>query len=206
MTAITDAHVEWAVVGRLRAMIEEEPHGRFNVTQSFSLCASILCWVMQRVRARGRNKDVPPDWASSLFAKWEKASLTEAPWGGAVVGPSRIVRASGSAVVVPQSVEFETHTIARFLINLRDACAHGDKRTVVPFNHRDELIGFTFRCSQPSKHPGWVGSVTLVESDVRAIGAWAAMSYCDALRHSEAHRRDSNFGGDAKSVKEVKAA
>jgi hypothetical protein len=37
MGGIADEHVEWAVVNRLKAMRDEPPKTKFNVTQSFAL-------------------------------------------------------------------------------------------------------------------------------------------------------------------------
>lgn len=52
---ISDEHVEWAVVDRLKAMLDEPPKAKFNVTQSFALFNSILLWTKNRawVGARG---------------------------------------------------------------------------------------------------------------------------------------------------------
>ncbi len=53
-------------------------------------------------------------------------------------------------MLVPGTKNFEAHTVARFLINLRDATAHGDARKISPFNvHIDSdclLLGFSFDC------------------------------------------------------------
>jgi hypothetical protein len=46
----------------------------------------------------------------------------------------------------------------------------------------------------------------LLEDDMRRIGGHLAKIYCDALRHSEAHRGDSHFGTEAaSSVRETAA-
>jgi hypothetical protein len=75
-----------------------------------------------------------------------------------------------------------SHTVDRFLINLRDATAHGDARIVSPFNvlvERQHLLaGFSFECSE--KRDGrktWEGKITLLETDMRRIGIQLAKAY-----------------------------
>lgn len=183
-------------------MLEEPSHARFNVTQSYALCASVLCWVMQRIRTRLPEISTCADRAAAeMFQKWSITRPSETPWGAAISGVERIVTFGQTRLSLPKSERFEDHDVARFLKNLRDACAHGDGRTVVPFNRKSQLIGFTFNCEEKRRY--WSGRVTLIESDFRAIGGWVARSYCDALRHDEAHRADSNFDRDAARIREA---
>ena len=51
MGAIAKEHAEWAVVDRLRQMLEA-PQGEYLSTQSFALFSSIVCWVMQHTRIK----------------------------------------------------------------------------------------------------------------------------------------------------------
>lgn len=207
MTEITKDHIEWAVVGRLRLMLEEPPHQTFNVTQTYALFTSILCWAMQRVRIKSHEIVSKEDKiASDLLKKLEGDSISADPWRIHVAPTGRIERvgAVGAPVPVPQG--FEAHTAARFLINLRDATAHGDARNVEPFNNGSLLVGFTFSCAEfKNRKRVWDGRITLIESDMRRIGIQLAKLYCDAIRHSEPHRRDGHFGSDAASIKEVAA-
>jgi hypothetical protein len=41
MGGIADEHVEWAVVNHLKAMLDEPPKTKFNVTQSFALISTV---------------------------------------------------------------------------------------------------------------------------------------------------------------------
>ena len=71
MTQITQDHAEWAVVGRLRLMLEEPPHQTFNVTQTYALFTSIV-WVMQRIRIKSHQIVSNDDKiAHNLFKKLE---------------------------------------------------------------------------------------------------------------------------------------
>jgi hypothetical protein len=53
MGGIADEHVEWAVVNRLKAMLDAPPKTRFNVTQSFALFSAVLLWTKQRAWVGG---------------------------------------------------------------------------------------------------------------------------------------------------------
>jgi hypothetical protein len=211
MTEITNDHVEWAVVGRLRLMLMEPPHKTFNVTHTYALFAAILCWVMQRIRnAQNKNDQFAADILKKLFNQ----RIAEKPWS--IQGLGRVAYLGLHSVHVPAPVNFDEHTVGRLLINLRDATAHGDARNVEPFhvekrNSGERLLaGFTFHCSEKDRKNrrriAWQGQITLLEDDLRRIGCHLAKTYCDAMRHSEAHRRDGYFGKDAaNSVREIAA-
>ena len=61
MGGIVDEHVEWAVVNRLKAMLDEPPETKFNVTQSFALFSAILLWTKNRAWVAG-NIGVRQNW------------------------------------------------------------------------------------------------------------------------------------------------
>lgn len=212
MTHITDDHVEWAVVGRLRLMLEERPHEKFNVTQTYALFTTILCWVVQRIRTPRHEINSPDDRiVHKLFQTLSEAEIADDPWR-INVAPARRIESMGShTVAVPAPTNFERHTVRRFLINLRDATAHGDARNVSPFHvspvgSKRLLAGFTFACAEISdRRRTWEGKITLLEQDMRRIGIQLAKTYCDALRRSEPHRGDSHFGSDAASIREAAA-
>jgi hypothetical protein len=207
MTEITRDHVEWALVDRLRLMLEGPPHKRFNVTQTYALFTSVLSWVMQRVRIKSHDIVSQDDKvASDLFKKLEGESIGADPWSVHVVPAARTERVGATSVFISTPKGFEAHTVGRFLINLRDATAHGDARNVQPFNNGSSLVGFTFSCAEfRDRKRVWDGKITLLEADMRRIGIQLAKRYCDAIRHSEPHRRDGHFGSDAASIKEVVA-
>jgi len=48
MGGIPDEQVEWAVVNRLKGMLDAPPKTKFNVTQSFALFGAILLWTKNR--------------------------------------------------------------------------------------------------------------------------------------------------------------
>jgi hypothetical protein len=215
MTAITDDHVEWAVVGRLGLMLEEPPHKTFNVTYTYAIFSSILCWVMQRIRIDANNVENTNDrLAAGVLKGLFSQRIADDPWS--IQGPERIAYIGLHSFHVPAPFNFGEHTVGRLLINLRDATAHGDARNVEPFHvgkHNSNervLAGFTFHCSERDRRNrrrlAWQGRITLLEDDMRRIGCHLAKIYCDAMRHSEAHRHDEYFGRDAaNSVREAAA-
>ncbi len=108
---------------------------------------------------------------------------------------------------VPTPVGFEAHTAARLLKNLRDAMAHGDARTVQPFNRGHLLIGFIFLCSEKNRKGGllWSGSLVLLESDMRRIGCALAEKYCQTIKAANEAPEGLQFEEAAASIAEAAA-
>jgi hypothetical protein len=161
--------------------------------------------VTQRIRIRPDDiESVDDQVAHGLCETFSNTSIADDPWRVNVKPLRRIEMVGPYRVTVPAPSNFETHTVARFLINLRDATAHGDARNVRPFNHEHRLIGFSFACAELNRQreKTWEGKITLIERDMRRIGGHLAMKYCDALRRSDAHGTDSHFESDAASIKE----
>jgi hypothetical protein len=71
--------VEWAVVDRLRQMLEEAPHERFNVTQTYALFTTIVCWVVQRIRVN-KIKTENDKFAARIFEELSSQPIDEKPW------------------------------------------------------------------------------------------------------------------------------
>lgn len=55
MGGIADEHVEWAIVNRLKAMLDEPPQTTFSVTQTFALFSSVLLWTKNRAWVAGNH-------------------------------------------------------------------------------------------------------------------------------------------------------
>jgi hypothetical protein len=183
---ITDDHVEWAIVNRLQKMLEEPPHSEFNVTHTYALFVPIICWTLQRIRANGRTG--ADALAANVLNKLKRQKIEEAPWK-----------------IVPDGEGFQGMSADRFLINLRNAVAHGDARRIRPF-HRTvrgqsscDLVGFSFQCEEKDNRNNtvWTGTIKLREDDLRRIGIELAKAFCRALRGSDRTRHDSSFGKDA---------
>ena len=217
MTDIYEEHVEWAVVGRLRLLLEQPPHEQFNVTQSFALFAPVLCWVMQRIRKPLAKSPSPIDEsAQKLYQQLSTQRIAEQPWNIYTRPVPRIDQFDGRSVEIPAPINFDSHSAFRFLKNLRDSVAHGDSRNVKPFHFPASrgservLAGFTFSCEEfddgRNKPATWNGSVTLLEGELRATGVTLARMYCRALRGASAFVDDSFFGQNAaKGTVEIRA-
>jgi hypothetical protein len=190
MTGITRDHAEWAVVDRLRAMLNETPHAEYNVTQSYGLCVAILAWVMQRVRTPENPANSPEDRAAiSVKSTLDGQSVEALPWG---------LQTGGPAGRLPVCSDFRGFTAFNFLKWLRDASCHGDARKVFPENKDGELIGFKFQMKSDSDQK--IRSLVLRETDLRRIGSALADMYCKALSGSE------SFHEDARSMREQRIA
>lgn len=187
MTAITQAHAEWAVVDRLRAMLNEPPHEKYNVTQSYGLFVAILTWVMQRVRTPENSTNSTEDSAAiSMKARLKAEKVEELPWGLKTDGCDSL------------SHHFAGFSAFDFLERLRNACCHGDARTVFPVNRNEKLIGFQLQMR--SYKDNTLRPVLLMEEDLRRIGSALANLYCKRLGESL-----SKFG-DAQSMVEMKGS
>ncbi|MGE0257731.1 MAG: hypothetical protein AB7H71_07315 [Alphaproteobacteria bacterium] len=170
MSEITEDHLEWAVVRRLAIMLET-PDPQFNVTHAYGMLAPIVCWVMQRTRA----KDGP---AATL----RNTLIIDSPWN---LSHFHIRRFKPGLITSERSL-----AAYDFFIGLRNAIAHGDARKVKPINSppdskdRCTLEGFSFECeaytSRPPRPPTmlWSGTIHLLEADIRRLGLELADQFC----------------------------
>lgn len=190
MTEITRTHAEWAVVDRLRAMLNEPPHAEYNVTQSYSLCVAILAWVMQRIRTPDIQPQSPDDRAAiSVKRLLDKQKVEGLPWG---------LKTSGAATQNSGQSDFKDCTAFYFLEWLRNASCHGDSRQIFPINLGGSLTGFEFRATARGDHER---SLVLTERDLRRIGSSLAFMYCEALQ-AAASSVPNHFAEDARSMRE----
>jgi hypothetical protein len=174
-------------------MLEAPAHAEFNVTQTFALFSSILCWTLQRIRIPDKDIKTVGDRAVAGLRKKLERPIADDPWR---MQTERVVLSAK----VPGAKNFDGHDALRFLKNLRDAMAHGDARTVEPFNQPSRggyqnLCGFLFKCAELDRNRNvtWSGEIALLESDMRHIGCELARIYCDALRGT-----DQNFVDDVR--------
>jgi hypothetical protein len=220
VTEITRDHVEWAVVDRLRQMLEEPPHEKFNVTQTYALFSTVLCWVVGRIRVtekeiesvpKGLRSRVNNELAAKILRELSDQRIDDNPWDIHLTRSLRNAQVGPVDVLAPLHFSGEHLFAGRFLINLRDATAHGDARNVKPFHVRKPneveqlLAGFTFRCEEKERggKTVWWGEITLLEDDMRRIGHHLATIFCDALQR-EVDRSD--FVEDAQSCVREAAA
>ena len=113
MGQIPQEHAEWAVIDRLRKMLEE-PEGPYLASQSYALFSTILCWVMQHSRVHRDYQFTPGDRAASaLLAALRNEPVTDEPWN---IRTEPAARISEGGVQVPPPEGFEHHDAARFMV------------------------------------------------------------------------------------------
>src|ERR1700727_2469306 len=131
MVEIRKEHVEWAVVDRLSQMLKGPPPSEFNVTHTFALFSSILCWTLQHLRIGEKDiRSVGDRAAARLRGELQNEDISAEPWA------IRMIERAIQGAKVPAPQNFGGHKADRFLKNLRDAMAHGDTRIVEPFHAR----------------------------------------------------------------------
>lgn len=191
MGGIAEDHVEWAVVNRMKAMLDTPPATEFNVTQAFALFTSIVMWTKSRMWVAG-NAGVARDWnlpadglAHGAREELRNAAITEAPW--------RL------STRTPQLVDIEKHWVGRrinsdfegmsaedFFKWLRDALAHGDGRTIAPLHKpsrdhtRNWLAGFTIDFEERKNAERHL-VLTLYHADMVRLGSLLADQFCRSL-------------------------
>ncbi|MDR0529259.1 MAG: hypothetical protein LBG69_06595 [Zoogloeaceae bacterium] len=170
MSNIELSSVDWKVVDRLRKILEQSQGHEYNGTLAYGLCVAILAWVMQRICIDKSNS--PKDEAAIAVKKeLEKRKRIEEFLGiGIEEGKNRF---SGFTSVFD------------FLKKFRNACAHGDGRTIVPENKGEFLIGFTIDFNQHNQNKTSRKYILLKERELRNIGIAVARLYCEKLSAAE---------------------
>jgi hypothetical protein len=188
MGGISEAQVEWAVVNRLKAMLDDPPETKFNVTQTFSLFTTILLWTKNRAWVAGNrpgpivHADVADQQAQAVRDAFRTVRITADPWRLPLVQPklqlvdeADIAWGEGRAI----NGDFVDMTAEDFLKWLRDALAHGDGRTIHPIHKRSErtgveyLAGFKVEFNKLKLH--------LFNDDMQRIGREIADIFCHSL-------------------------
>lgn len=195
MGGISDKHVEWAIVNRLKAMLDEPPKTTFNVTQSFALFSSVLLWTKNRVwvagnRGERRDWDNPADHLAHDVREAMRGTLiTEPPWSLTQVTPriALVDNDDGAANRQrPVNGDFQATTAEDFFKWLRDAFAHGDGRTIRPIHKLSPRTGNTllagfrivFEAERGAAH---TLTLDLFDADMRRMGGVLADLFCTSL-------------------------
>lgn len=196
---IRDEHVEWRVVDRLRELLEKLPDTEHDVTLTYSLFSTIVCWTCQRLR----DEAVGPH--QMVWQKLCNGLASADPWHFDVSKATQIRIPSEAAV------DASLLSPGRFLIGVRNAIAHGDHTRirphhlpVMPGGADRRLVGFTITADFDHRRrkdgelvvvKDW-GSwqFNLTSMDMRRIGIGLATRFCDgfgknaqedAVRHVE---------------------
>jgi hypothetical protein len=184
MGGISEGQVEWAVVHRLKAMLDHPPKTEFNVTQTFAHFTAILLWTAQRLRVQDAID--PADYAAQrVWAKLQEQAVTDAPWRLSRKVP-RLPRARVLGVERDINAAFDGMPADQFIIWLRNALAHGDGRSIRPIHKmslrsgKELLAGFEF-----VERRGQRRGLQLYHQDMIRIGKALADTFCKALSHGD---------------------
>jgi hypothetical protein len=188
MGGIADEHVEWAVVNRLKAMLDEPPKTKFNVTQSFALFTSLLLWTKNRAWVAGGDHereffDDPADQAAhDARRELRRQFICGDPWWLSRQSP----RLPTGFPVREENInaDFDAMAAEDFFKWLRDALAHGDGRNISPIHklshYSDRTLLAGFRVEGPRSAPHRL-VLSLYHADMQRIGALLAHQFCRSM-------------------------
>jgi hypothetical protein len=207
MGGIADEHVERAIVNRLKAMLDEPPETKFNVTQSFALFSAILIWTKNRSWVGGDRGD-RPSWfsgadhsARDARDEMQRSLICKSPWNLSQKAPLIALidfDDEQDGATGQMNSQFVNMTADAFFKWLRDALAHGDGRNIRPIHKlsRDGgktlLAGFQIDFTE-SKHSKRLLTLSLYHADMKRIGSLLADLFCRSLS-GENHYFDQEAG------------
>ncbi|MGO6803458.1 hypothetical protein ACCS50_23985 [Rhizobium ruizarguesonis] len=199
MGGIMDGHVEWAVINRLKAMLDEPPSTKFNVTQTFALFSAVLLWTKNRAWVAGNNAgninfaDAADQAAHTFRQLLGKEVITSQPWSLPLQEPQFAeVLKQAKPAANPINGEFKDMPVEDFVKWLRDAFGHGDGRTIRPLHkagkHGDQtwLSGFRIKFNE-RQNSSIILDLHFYEADMRRIGSLLADRFCKALAAAPAY-------------------
>lgn len=129
---------EWAVVSRLRKLLETSRDNALDVTHPFALFSAVCMWVRWRVGSYESYRE----WPGGL--RMLQQPVTETPWNlskesacGCAGNIKLFAIGAGAQITLPTCNAWE------FVVWIRNAIAHGDHRRIKPLHHIDgTLVGF----------------------------------------------------------------
>ncbi|WP_315924104.1 hypothetical protein [Mesorhizobium sp. SP-1A] len=217
MGGISNAQVEWALINRLKAMLDDPPKTKFNITQAFSIFSTILLWSKNRAWVGGNNP--PPVWADPIDARahavrqqLQNERIIDPPWLLSLHEPALVsAKKDHGAALAGAAVNSDFHAMSadQFVNWLRNALGHGDGRTIYPL-HRHQgpadktwLTGFYIEFNEALNSPNKL-HLHLYEADMRRIGSHLAHLFCKSLSGDDEYFEAEI--GTKQRVKEAKSA
>lgn len=198
MGGISDDEVEWAVVHRLKAMLDDPPKTEFNVTQTFAHFTAILIWTTQRIRAP-RVLGPGDQAAQRALQNLQARAICDPPWS-----LSRQPPVLDNADILGDehdvNANFAGMTVDQFTIWLRNALAHGDGRSISPIHKqsrrtsKEYLAGFRIAFNE-ERGAARILTLHLYHQDMIRIGKAMAENFCDELSRGDVH-----FGEEANAM------
>lgn len=199
MGGIAAGHVEWAVINRLKAMLDDPPETKFNVTQTFALFSAVLLWTKNRGWAAGNEQhrqfaDQIDASAHAFRLQLAQEQVTSLPWALSQQA-HKLIDGHPVPAGAPVNQDFAGMPVATFVKWLRDAIGHGDGRTIAPLHkdtgpaHLTWLSGFRvqFNETQGSQR---ILDLHLYEPDMRRIGSLLADRFCAALAQAPGYSEE----------------
>lgn len=198
---IEDRHIEWAVVNRLKAMLDAPP--------SLALFSAIVLWTKLRAWVGGDAID-RAEWfsdadhaARDVREALRAVSIFDPPWSLSRSRPRfGRVRERNPIDLAEELInaDFEGVTAEQFVKWLRDALAHGDASKIRPIHRPSRTGDETFLAGFEIESPAKKGSkrnltLSLYHADMTQIGKLLAGTFCKALS-----------GGDVGFEREADAA
>ena len=163
---IKDEHLEFAVVERLGKLLATSDHNEFAVTETYAHFASVVCWIVQRLRENDKNLDR----LSEL--------ITDEPWSIEVSkedDDSQNIHFLGSSAKIKYAKGVDSRQVGPLMIGIRNAIAHGDHRSVFPLQKLKKvgkpnrnLIGFEFRCQKDNSD---FANISLEAKAMKRVGS-----------------------------------
>ncbi|TBH59774.1 hypothetical protein ELG65_15855 [Rhizobium leguminosarum] len=193
MGGISDEHVEWALISRLKAMLDDPPKTKFNITQTFSIFSTILLWSKNRAWVGGNNP--PAAWldpvderAHAVRLQLQNQRIIDPPWLLSQREPmlAEVNEGQGVGLAAAVNTDFKDMCAEEFINWLRNAFGHGDGRSIRPL-HRHQgaaeetwLIGFDVKFEVARGSANKL-HLQLYEADMRRIGSRLAHVFCSSL-------------------------
>lgn len=217
MGGISNAQVEWALINRLKAMLDDPPKTKFNITQAFSIFSTILLWSKNRAWVGGKNPPLQfPDAidgrAHAVRQQLQNERIVDPPWLLSLHEPALVsVEKNRGAALAGMAVnaDFQNMSADEFINWLRNALGHGDGRTIRPL-HRHQgtadktwLTGFCIKFNETQKSPNKL-HLHFYEADMRRIGSHLAHLFCRSLSGDDKYFEEEI--GTKDRVKEAKPA
>jgi hypothetical protein len=201
MGYIEPADAEWALMNRMKALLDQPKRTEYNVTQAVAVFSSILLWSQQRIRTQDPN-DLLQQPVANLLGGQRAGTIFDPPWSLSQFVPDRMACPHGGlAAGVPVNQDFRGKTPFEFLVWLRDAFAHGDGRTIGPIHklNRQGSIAYLggirieFHESKPRRGQPAPPILTchLFKDDLLGIGRALADSFCEEIAGVGYQNRDS---------------
>jgi hypothetical protein len=193
MGGIMNGHVEWAIINRLKAMLDEPPATKFNVTQTFALFSAVLLWTKNRGWVAGNNvgnlnfADAADQAAHNFRQLLGNEVITSQPWSLPLPEPRFTVAGEHEGIAAnPINGDFKDMPVEDFVKWLRDAFGHGDGRTIRPLHKTGKrgdqtwLSGFRVQFNE-TRNSNRKLDLHFYEADMRRIGSLLADRFCMAL-------------------------